>query len=280
MPCRTAAFRMIAIPLLVAFHLAMGAALHTGLFPLITIAALVPFVPAELWDRLGLRLTSTAAGRPSFGWRAAALQSAVALLFVYAVAWNVVGLKVEEYAAQQNFTWMKEWWSQGRKGVPLSFRDYAVERMMGPFGWIGRVTALHQRWDMFERVGPEYRGWPVVIGTLADGQHPEGTLADGQLADGTPADGQKVNVLDAGAPVDAQAEVAPEDPLAFYPGTRWLVYFTYLRTSGTQAARELLPAVLTRDWERRNPSKKLASLRVLFVQPPPGKSEVWYDTSP
>jgi hypothetical protein len=258
MPWRTSSFRMIAFPVLVAFHLAMGAALHTGLFPLVTIAALIPFVPSEVWDRLGIGVAIAAPEvAPSNTWRAAALQALVALLFVYAVAWNVVGLKAEEYAAQQNFAWMKEWWSEGRKGIPLSFRDYAVERMMGPLGWLGRVTALQQRWDMFERVGPEYRGWPVAIGMLADGT--------------------KVNVLDATAPAEVQAHVAPEDPLPLYPGTRWLVYFTYLRTSGTQAARELLPAVMTRDWERRNPGKKLESLQILFVQPPPGKIELWYD---
>ena len=66
--------------------------------------------------------------------------------------------------------WMQEWWRAGRTGVPLSFRDYAVERKMGKLGWIGRVFALYQRWDMFESVGPEIRGWPVIVGTLSDGR--------------------------------------------------------------------------------------------------------------
>jgi len=277
MPWKTTAARRIALPLLVAFHAAMGSALRTGLFQPVVVVALVPFVPADVWDRVGLGCgdAGDAAGKQAASrtsrWDSALVQAVVALLFVYGIAWNVVGLGVEEYAAQQNLGWMREWWSQGRTGIPLSFRDYAVERRMGGFGWIGRVAALYQRWDMFERVGPEIRGWPEISGTLTDGQ--------------------KVSVLDDGAARgDPGSQFAPQEPLAFYPGTRWLVYFTYLRTSGTQAARELLPAVVTRDWERRHPGNKLESLQVMFVQPSaaagdstavagstPAKIEVWYD---
>jgi len=280
MPWRTTQFRKVVLPLLAAFHVGMGAALHTGLFQPVVLVALIPFVPADVWYRLGIgcgevsgastekRADSSSSRRLSI-----AVQVVVALLFVYSVAWNVVGLGAEEYTAQHNLSWMREWWSEGRTGIPLSFRDYAVERRMGGFGWIGRVTALYQRWEMFERVGPEIRGWPVIVGTLADGQ--------------------KVRVLGGGAPQgDDGSQLAPAEPLAFYPGARWLVYFTYLRTSGTKAARELLPAVVTRDWEQRNPGKKLESLRILFVQPSPAavggstaaasgptpaKTETWYD---
>ena len=279
MPWKTTAFRKVGLPLLVAFHVAMGSALHTGLFQPAALVALIPFLPAGFWDRLGIghgevteasieksaSLASPAALSSSFvRWRSTVVQAVVAFLFAYGLAWNVVGLNVHQYAAQQGLNWMREWWGKGRTGVPLSFRDYAVERRMGGFGWIGRVSALHQRWDMFENVGPEYRGWPVIAGTLTDGQ--------------------KVSVLDGGPPGDQGSRLAPEAPLGFYPGTRWLVYFTYLRTSGTQQARELLPAVVTRDWERRNPGKKLESLRILFVHPStaaagstPVKTEVWYD---
>ena len=259
MPWSTAAFRTITLAFLVVFHAAIAATLHTGLFPLVVFVSLVPFVPALVWDRLGIGRTDVAPLRtgnvaepPRRISRMArqsslVLQASVAALVLYGLAWNVVGINVHDYAARNALTWMKEWWSEGRSGVPLSFRDYAVERRMGPFGWIGRVTGLHQRWDMFERAGPEMRGWPLVVGTLTDGQ--------------------KVNVLGADVAGKAGARIPPEAPLAFYPGTRWLVYFTYLRTSGTKAARELLPAVVTRDWERRYPGKQIDSMQILFVQP-------------
>jgi hypothetical protein len=301
MPWRTAEFRRNGLLLLVAFHVAMGCVLQTGLFQVAAVVALIPFLSSSFWDRLGISdrgdakspggatslvtsmeecESSETRASSSTGWRSNIAQASVAMLFLYALAWNVVGLNVETYAAQQGLTWMKEWWGQGKTGVPLTFRDYAVEREMGRFGWIGRVTGLHQRWDMFETVGPQYRGWPVIEGTLSSGQ--------------------KVRLLDGGQPaneaIDLEPQLAPRDPLAFYPGTRWLVYFTYLRTSGTQMARELLPAVVTRDWETRNPGSRLEALRILFVQPAsasnesatmpgsdaaasslPNTTEVWYD---
>jgi hypothetical protein len=265
MPWRTTTFRCVALALLVAFHLGMGCALRTGLFPAVVLVSLIPFLPAAFWNRIGVHAGTSADARidhaASFStvsrrWQSTVVQAFAGLLMLYVVAWNVVGLTVEEYSARHNLTWMQEWWSEGRTGVPLSFRDYAVERQMGGLGWIGRVTGLHQRWDMFQAAGPEMRGWPAIAGTLDTGE--------------------RVSVLD-------EREVAgmePQPPPAFYPGARWLVYFTYLRTSGTQAARELLPPVVTRDWERRNPGKKLASLEISFVQPPGSatgaKPELWY----
>ncbi len=152
----------------------------------------------------------------------------------------------------------------GHQGVPLSFRDYAVERMMGGIGGIGRVAHLHQRWDMFYRVGPEIRGWPLLVGTGSDGR--------------------QLSLLEEGRSFDGATHPRPDAPLAFYPGTRWLVYFTYLRTAGTRPARELLPAVVTRDWTRQHPESTLEALKILFVQesttpgtPPSTQQEVWYD---
>ncbi len=270
-PWRTTAFRGVALALLVAFHVGMGCALRTGLFQAVVLVSLIPFLPPAFWDRVGLSCGGNAGARVAHDsllstasprWRSTVVQAVVAVLFCYGVAWNVVGLSVEEYFARHNLTWMQEWWSQGRTGVPLSFRDYTVERQMGSLGWIGRITALHQRWDMFATAGPELRGWPVITGTLDDGE--------------------RVSVLDGqGSP---ESQPAPEAAPALYPGTRWLVYFTYLRTSGTRPAREMLPRVVTRDWERQNPGRKLASLEVSFVQPgesasgaKPAKIDLWYD---
>lgn len=269
LPWRTATVRMVTLVLLAGFHAAMGLSLHTGLFQPVAVVALIPFLPTGFWERVGTGHPRTAnAGIPAPAstttrarWFSMVQQTLVGVLFAYVLAWNVVGLSTEQYAAQHNLAWMQEWWRAGRTGVPLSFRDYAIEREMGNIGWIGRVFALYQRWDMFESVGPEIRGWPVIVGTLGDGR--------------------KVSVLDERAVDKDAAQVAPAAPLSFYPGARWLVYFTYLRTPGTKPARELLPAVVTRDWDRRNPGSKLVSMRIAFVTAgdgsTSGKSEVWYD---
>lgn len=269
-PWRTRDFRIAGLMLLVGFHAALASCLVTGLFPLVALVGLAPFVPGEFWDRVGLgtrEITAAAESLPATPLsRAAGLaaQVLVALLFSYAIAWNVAGLKIEEYSAGQATAWMREWWDKGRKGLPLSFRDYAVERRMGSCGWIGRVTAMHQRWDMFFRVGPEMRGWPVIVGTLEDGRTVS-VLEDGRVFE--PGSGQS----------------RPDDCSTFYPGTRWLVYFTSLRMSGMRAEREILASVIARDWQGRHPEMPLARLRIVFAQEAgtdaaaAPKTEVWYD---
>ena len=280
-PWATPWLRTGALLLLVAFHLGIAAVLTTGLFQPVALAALLPFVPRAAWDRLSTTVgrggapvaaprgarsrRAEAPPRPLRGrWYATALQGLVAALFVYALAWNVAGLRIEEYTVRQSLAWYREWWAAGRAGVPLTFRDYGVERMLGPVGWIGRVAGLHQRWDMFHRVGAEIRGWPLIVGTLGDGR--------------------RISVLEGGRPFAGAAHPRPDDALAFYPGTRWLVYFTYLRTPGTRPARELLPPVVARDWTWRHPERRLEALAILFARESPSAAggtapepDVWYE---
>jgi hypothetical protein len=189
----------------------------------------------------------------------------VAGLLVYVVAWNVAGLKLEEYSAKQTLTWVREWRMAGHSGLALMFRDYVVERMLGDFGWIGRVAGLHQRWDMFYRVSAEERGWHVVIGRLDDGR--------------------QISLLEDGRPFDDRR---PDSVLALYPNARWATYFAYLRTPGVDAARRLLPPVIVRRWNREHPEEKIADIRILFVQDVPAanggperrRELVWYDGPP
>jgi hypothetical protein len=60
--------------------------------------------------------------------------------------------------------------------VPVSFRDYSVERRLdtlgvpGLLGAPGRILQIHQRWDMFSHTGPPIRGWPGVVVTARDGR--------------------------------------------------------------------------------------------------------------
>jgi hypothetical protein len=160
-------------------------------------------------------------------------------------------------------TWAREWWAAGHSGLSLMFRDYVVERMLGDLGWIGRVAHLHQRWDMFYRVGAEERGWHVVVATLEDGR--------------------QVSVLEHGRRLEGPTDRRPDSVQALYPSTRWATYFTYLRTPGVEGARKLLPAVIGRRWNREHPDRRIAAVRVLFVGAAPGgerREVVWYDGPP
>ena len=270
-PWATARFRVIGLIVLGAFHVGIALVLTTGLFQPLALVALLPFVPGEAWDRLRAvtgrghaadRVVTRDRGRvPRRTVAALARDGLVAGLFVYVLVWNVGGLRIDEYSMRHTLSWAREWWAEGRAGVPLSFRDYAVERRLGRAGWIGRVLHLHQRWDMFHRVGPQVRGWPLVIGTTRDGH--------------------QISVLEGGRTFEGVAHPRPARPLAFYPSVRWRVYFTYLRTPGVGPARALVAPVVTRDWNERHPERTIETLRIVFVSPdreePTRREDVWYD---
>jgi hypothetical protein len=286
-PWATTAFRTAALLLLAGFHLVLGLLFATGLFQYAALTVLLPFVPGGAWDRLArtemvrrleraLRAPrqplphQRARPRPATArrWLDAGGQVLVAGLFLYVVAWNAAGLRLEEYSTRHTMTWIRDWWAAGHSGVPLMFRDYVVERMLGDFGWIGRALGLHQRWDMFYRTSPEERGWHVVIGTLGDGR--------------------EVSLLEGGRPLTSGPHRKPASVPGLYPTTRWATYFAYLRTPGAEPARRLLPAVIGSRWARRRPDLPIEALRIVFVQdlPPSGggplehREVVWYDGPP
>ncbi len=281
-PWRTMAFRTPALVLLAGFHLVIGLLFATGLFQYAAVTGLVPFVPGGAWDRLARLETLRRLGRPiaerlrrppqrrvragpARRWLEAGGQILVAGLFLYVVAWNVAGLRLEEYSTRHTMTWMREWWAAGHSGVPLMFRDQVVERMLGDLGWIGRVANLHQRWDMFYRTSVQERGWHVVIGTLEDGR--------------------EISLLEGGRPLERGTHRRPASVPGLYPTTRWATYFAYLRTPGAEPARRLLPPVIGRRWAKRRPDLPIETLRIVFVQDLPPSSgrgpdqreTLWYE---
>jgi hypothetical protein len=281
-PWATMAFRTAALLFLAGFHLVLGLLFATGLFQYVALAGLLPFVPGGAWDRLARlmpahRLPRPVAGPPGTGrpppeparrWLAAGGQLLVAGLFLYVVAWNVAGLRLEEYSTRNSLPWIREWWAAGHQGIPLTFRDYVVERMMGDLGWIGRVAGLQQRWDMFYRTSVEDRGWHIVVGTLHDGR--------------------EISLLEGGRPLEGGTRSRPASVADLYPTTRWATYFAYLRTPGAEPARRLLPPVIARRWARQRPDLPIETLRIVFVQDlptsgggsPEHREKLWYEGPP
>ena len=93
-PVATALLRMVAIAAFVMFQLGLGVCIQLHLFPWISTAALLPFVPTGVWDRLVRPPPATS--RPSGRWLRDAV---VGLLVVYAVAAALSSLGLVELPA-------------------------------------------------------------------------------------------------------------------------------------------------------------------------------------
>ena len=80
-PYYTGAFRMLTIVLFWGFHLGLASTLNIGLFPLFSMVAWLPFVPAEVWQRFGIPTRHGA--QPPQNWRSRTLAAGALVCLVY-----------------------------------------------------------------------------------------------------------------------------------------------------------------------------------------------------
>lgn len=213
----------------VAAHLGMALTLRLGFFPLVSVAALLPFLPPSVWSAVERRVPTAvgdAARRgtdrlarhlpagprtnlPWAGGRRRVSTGAVAVLLAAMLAWNAATL--------------------GLVGVP------AVAA--------GTVDPAEQRWDMF---APEPRaddGWYVVPGELESGARVDAFR-------GGPATFER-----------------PPELAATFPSHRWFVYLLDLRAASNAPLRDDFAAYLCRRWNRAH-ADDLVSLTVYYVEEP------------
>lgn len=235
--------RALFASLFVAMHLGMFLTLRLGCFPLVSVAGLLPFLPAGVWDGLEAQL-SDAAGRvrDANGWRdrlqltpgdrtesadgnggpgrsgsrpwAGRLASvAAAVLLVLVLGWNAATL--------------------GYVDTPRP-----VESAVDPSQY---------RWDMFATGGGD-DGWYVVPGELESGRRVDAFHGSAVRWD------------------------RPPDVAAMYPSHRWLVYLVKLQRPGYADHRNYFAEYLCRTWNSRH-KDDLVRLTVYYVTDPTAIAE-------
>jgi hypothetical protein len=143
MPFASWLFRTLAALGFIAFHLvAIQLTFSLGLFPVISAAGWIVFLPAWFWDRILRR--PRPANMPVLGahW---AVNLAVSLFFVLVVLWNFRGLN------------------------PRCFGALFPQRLTP----IMYALRLDQQWSMFASRALASDGWQVVIAQLVDGSQVE-----------------------------------------------------------------------------------------------------------
>ncbi|MFB6359802.1 MAG: HTTM domain-containing protein [Halobacteriales archaeon] len=219
--------------LFASMHLGMALTMRLGLFPLISIAGLLPFVPPRVWQSLvghfapavreGLQIQDCLwrlddwlprLPRPQIGagarHRLRQLGSVlVALLLAGVLFWNAAGL--------------------GYATVPAD-----VQRIADP---------TERRWDMFAPSPRTNDGWFVAPGELASGE-----LVDAY----------------GGGPLSWDR---PPDLASSYPSHRWFVYMLELPRPGTGPLRAAFADYLCRRWNA-NHETTLRTVRLVYVLEP------------
>ncbi|WP_227130796.1 HTTM domain-containing protein [Halorubellus salinus] len=209
-------------------HLALALTLRLGPFPLVSLVALLPFLPTSVWtrfegvvddhlapraDALRERLGPVSGLAPSSpplpaavrGLGAWSARSVAVALLVFVLVWNAAAL--------------------GLLALPASVTD--------------TVDPEERRWDMFAPEPRSTDGWYVTVGTTTAGDR-----------------------VDAYAGTVSTA--APGDVDATYPSHRWYIYLTTLRERPPPGLRDRFAHYLCERWTRRHAST-LGSVNVTFV---------------
>ncbi len=149
-PFFTPMLRLLAVLLLASLQLGFGLALEVNLFPLVAIAAMLPFLPSFVLDQLfpkRLKEKDALPSRPV--WAGSWFGNALAGFFlIYILLSNVEGLTYKSPLYQ--------------RFVPQAILPTAIRK-------IGNFLALDQSWDMFIPPG-KVTYWYVSVGKLKDGK--------------------------------------------------------------------------------------------------------------
>lgn len=222
--------RAALVAFFVASHLGMAVTMRLGLFPLISIAGLLPFLPPKVWDAVGARLepklrAQTVVHRPTWlrrrlpRWLAVrpgsrsrhlarrAATVAAALLLSFVLVWNAAGL--------------------GYVGTPDVVRSVA--------------DPTERRWDMFAPDPRSNDGWFVAPATRSEG----GTI----------------DAWNGGSVSYAR----PTELATTFPSHRWFLQLLSLLQPGAEPMRAAFADYLCRRWHARHDSR-LERVTLHFVR--------------
>jgi hypothetical protein len=188
-PVRTSATRAVAIVLLAGMHVGFGLSLRLGFFPAISICALTPFVPACVWERLGVGVGKSESEAEGAG----------------------VGVGVREASGDPRG--LARPWNAIAGGALVLVLWLNAAAVAGPRVAVPPPAArladrlrLDQTWAMFAPYPDRSGGWFVITGHL-----PDGRVVDAYHPSAAPPRREK-----------------PERLSATFPTARWLYYMTNL----------------------------------------------------
>lgn len=230
-------------------HLAMALTMALGLFPLVSVAALLPFLPPAVWDRaerVGRRLRSRANGElpgaPRLGRLVDRLATGDGPRVRQARAPDPTPGPTDRYGPA-----LDRWRGRIARAVVavllvsmLLWNGATLGYVDAPDAVEATVDPEERRWDMFAEPW-RYGGWYVASAETASGREVDAMY---------------------GGSVDWDR---PPEVAEAYPTHRWRMYLVDLLRSGNADLRPHLAAYLCRDWNGSH-EEGLRSVSLYFVE--------------
>ncbi|WP_129113143.1 HTTM domain-containing protein [Halegenticoccus tardaugens] len=215
-------------------HLGMLLTMRLGLFPLVSIAALLAFLPEEVWDAVESaattalqRVRESSGPLDRFGGLSPVTTSSRTLTAA-ARSWN----RIASPLAAVFLTLVLVW-----NAAALGYVDPSA----GP-STVANVAPDESQWNMFANP-PRTDGWYVVPGRLESGTRIDALRGSSVTFD------------------------RPPDVARTYPNARWRKYLVTVRRSDDERLRRHLAAHLCHRWNSRH-DDELVALTLYYVEQP------------
>lgn len=219
-----------------AAHVGMLPTLRLGVFPLVSLAALLPFLPSSVWDRVEARIPASldrsaarVGDRIRFGGFGTRRPTTTVRRSLSAV--RRAGRRVAPVVAATLLTLLLVWNAVAFGAVPPPEAD--------PAG----LDLTETPWSMFAPTPATVDGWYVAPGELESGRRVDAFYRSAPLA------GDRPETRD------------------MYPSVRWRKYLVGLRHSGDEARQRAFAAYLCDRWNRTHVDG-LTNLTVSYVEQP------------
>jgi hypothetical protein len=215
-------------------HFGLYNCMELGVFPFISTAAMLAFIPAEAWEFLAKKI-------PLDRWRNGAYSAATR----HRTFFNMLGLRppdrdVPAWADRLAgfFFVLAIWWGA------ITVKSWNVPSVPA-LDWIGNITGINETWDMFAPYPLRDDGWFVIPGKLEDG-----------------SDVDVYNRVEKPVSWDQ-----PERVAATYPDDRWRSFMMNLWGADYEKYRLYYARWLCRTWNEGRPEgKRLASFEIDFME--------------
>ena len=232
--------RMAAIAGLCALHVGLFATMALGIFPFVSIVAMVPFIPPEVWGQFDVHVRRLDANlmkwyRAIAPWAATSASTRAPL--ARAVAANLAAGVLLVYVALANL------------GSVPHLGALAPRHLQ----WLSDALRLDQEWDMFAPAPMREDGWYVMPGLLENGKEVDVYA------------GKEEPVTWARPPLIIDT----------YRNDRWQTYLWHLWEKDYAAYLQPYGRYLCRSWNaRRRQGERLAQFRIYLMSMPVPRSGV------
>ncbi|WP_435066263.1 HTTM domain-containing protein [Halobaculum sp. EA56] len=251
--------RVAVVAAFAAAHVGMALTLGVGLFPLISVAALLPYLPTRVWDAVERRWDPAATRLRSIGTAARGAAAGPLAAPIDGVARARERASVEGAESPNRARVVA---TAGRAGrvvaaaglvVVVAWNAAALGYVDTPDVGETAVSPGETRWDMFAPAPPRNDVWYVARGTLRSGGSVE-VIRGGEFT-----------------------WERPDGPWTSYPSARWRKYLEVVRWSDDDRLRRHFAAALCDRWRWRHGGEPLDRVVVYaVVEPvePDGSGEV------